>query len=85
MHRACLSGEYPDNCGSKEVLGYFLNYCKQKGVTDFVTAIKFDHGETAEEYMNASKGLLDDVLEQLMLVSLPAVISLDSSDLPGCH
>lgn len=70
------TGTFPDHLGSNEVFGYALKH--EKVHPDDVT---FDHGETAEEYILASEGLLEAVLDQLLSYKSPEHLSSNSDDL----
>lgn len=65
---------FPDHLGSNEVFGYALKHGKVH--PDDVT---FDHGETAEEYILASDGLLETVFDQLLSYKRPAAHLLSHS------
>lgn len=69
----------PDHCGnSHQALGYAM---KHGGVP--IPAVKFDHGETADEYIASAEGLLEAVVEQLLsYVEPPPLIK---SDWSGDH
>lgn len=59
--RHLLTGQYVDHLGSTEVFGYYL---KQGEVP--LETIKFEDGETAEEYIKSADGLLESVINQLL-------------------
>lgn len=68
------TGTFPDHLGSNEVFGYVLKHGKVH--PDDVT---FDHGETAEEYILASDGLLEAVFDQLLSYKRPVAHLLSHS------
>lgn len=63
LHRNSQFQRYPDHALSVEALGYAMKY----GVLSAkeIASIKFDHGETPEEYKRYAKGLLEKVMKQL--------------------
>lgn len=73
--------ESPDHLGSRDVFGFYL----QTGRVP-VEVIQFDHGETAEEYVKSSEGLVDSVIEQLFNYKKPKPIVLSGDgDCLCCH
>lgn len=57
------SWAYPDHVLSPQALGYAILH---EGVTaEQVATIRFDHGETSEQYCENARTLLDTVMEQL--------------------
>jgi len=61
------TGTFPDHLGSNEVFGYSLKHGKVHPAD-----VTFDHGETAEEYILESDGLLEAVFDQLLSYKRPA-------------
>lgn len=57
---------FPDHLISPHALGYAI-----KCGTVLPIFIRFDHGETAKEYMKKADGLLEEVLEQLLAPYVP--------------
>ena len=53
---------YPDHLPSPHALGYVIKH----GLVS-ATSIKFDHGELDEEYIAMADGLLDKVIDQLII------------------
>ncbi len=67
MHlRHLRTEEFPDHLGSDAVFGYALKHEKIHPAD-----VKFDHGEIAGEYVVASDGLLESVVEQLLTYKDP--------------
>lgn len=64
------TGTFPDHLGSNEVFGYALKHGKVHPAD-----VTFDHGETAEEYILASEGLLEAVFDQLLSYRCPEHLS----------
>lgn len=56
-------GRYPDHVASPEALAFVL----QSGAitSDQAKYIRFDHGETLEQFKTRADGLIDDILRQL--------------------
>lgn len=57
---------FPDHLPSPHALGYAI-----KNGSVLPIQIKFDHGETAKEYMVKAEGLLDKVVAQLLMPYVP--------------
>ncbi len=57
---------FPDHLMSPHALGYAI-----KCGTVHPVLIRFDHGETAKEYMNKAEGLLNGVINQLLEPYVP--------------
>ncbi|MDO8604429.1 MAG: hypothetical protein Q7K40_03470 [bacterium] len=60
--------EFPDHLGAAAVLGYAL---ENKMISP--KQITFDHGETADEYILASEGLLEHIVGQLLSFRTPKI------------
>lgn len=76
MHRRHIETRcFPDHLGSQAVFGYGLRYGKIHPKD-----VKFDHGEIAGEYIVASDGLLESVVEQLLTYKDPEPIVFSNSD-----
>ena len=63
MQGQVLHGEYPDHIISPPALAYVL----RRGDIDPASArrIRFDHGETLEQFQSRADGLIDKILHQL--------------------
>ena len=55
--------KYPDHCLSPEALGYAMKHGSISNQE--IASIRFDHGETAEQYIASSDGLFEKVMRQL--------------------
>lgn len=69
------TGTFPDHLGSEDVFGYALKHGKVHPAD-----VTFDHGETAEEYILASDGLLETVFDQLLSYKRPVAPLISNSD-----
>lgn len=54
----------PDHVLSREALGYAMNFGTI--TPKEVASIRFDHGETADEYKSSAGGLLNKVMNQIL-------------------
>ncbi|MGB2580388.1 MAG: hypothetical protein WBC83_01720 [Minisyncoccia bacterium] len=71
------TGTFPDHLGSDTVFGYALKHGKVHPAD-----VTFDHGETAEEYILESDGLLEAVFDQLLSYKNPQIpFSLRNNDI----
>jgi hypothetical protein len=77
MHEEYLRGVYPDHVRSPEAYAYAIRegWVQPAGVKH----IRFDHGETLEQFMARADGLLDRVTTQLV----DGVSFLDLSAMPA--
>ncbi len=63
MYQQVLRGEYPDHVTSPQALAYVLRIgVLSPGVA---SGIRFDHGETLEQFKARSEGLIEKIMKQL--------------------
>lgn len=76
-------GNRPDHSLSTEALGYAMRH-RAISIEEIAT-IRFDHGETPEEYIKSSEGLFEKVMLQLQ--NGTAFFDLSDLNIPGnfCH